>query len=99
MRLGALDVLAQIGHVAGRELISSMLEDSDEEVLIAAVQSLRSGKVPPVVGLDPAEKDPECDLRTATGAPLKASFDTVLKTSYGFGGTNAALVLGRYADV
>jgi HEAT repeat protein len=39
-RLGALDVLAQIGHDASRELIRSMLEDSDEEVVLAAVASL-----------------------------------------------------------
>jgi len=62
---------------------------------IAAVMTLRDGKVPQVLGLDPAEKDPECNLNTPTGAPLAGDYKTILKTSYGFGGTNAAVVFAK----
>ena len=79
-------VKSSIGHTMGA---AGTLET------IAAILSLREGKVPPVLGLDPAEKDPECGLLTPTGAPLEARFEKVMKTSYGFGGTNAALVLGK----
>jgi 3-oxoacyl-[acyl-carrier-protein] synthase II len=61
----------------------------------AAVMTLREGKVPAVLGLDPAEKDPECDVTTPTGQPLSGAYNTILKTSYGFGGTNAAVVLAK----
>ncbi|MGD0093087.1 MAG: beta-ketoacyl-[acyl-carrier-protein] synthase family protein [Planctomycetota bacterium] len=60
-----------------------------------AVLTLREGKVPPILGLDPAEKDPACDLLTPTGKPLHGNFRIVLKSSYGFGGTNAAVVLAQ----
>ena len=62
---------------------------------IAAVMTLREGKVPPVLGFDPNEKDPQCDLNVPTGGALNGKFNKVLKTSYGFGGTNAAIVFAR----
>jgi 3-oxoacyl-[acyl-carrier-protein] synthase II len=79
-------VKSSIGHTMGA---AGTIES------IAAVLSLKDGKVPPVLGLDPAEKDPACELTTPTGAPLSVDLKTVLKTSYGFGGTNAAIVLAR----
>jgi HEAT repeat protein len=39
-RLGALDVLGQLGHAAARELIRSMLADTDEAVVCKAVRVL-----------------------------------------------------------
>ena len=62
---------------------------------IAAVMTLREGKVPPVLGLNPAEQDPACNVKAPTGAPLAGTYNTILKTSYGFGGTNAAVILAR----
>jgi 3-oxoacyl-[acyl-carrier-protein] synthase II len=79
-------VKSSIGHCLGA---AGSLET------IAAVMTLCTGKIPPILGLDPAQKDPECNLCTPTGAPLAGEFKTILKTSYGFGGTNAALILGR----
>ncbi|HLX64465.1 MAG TPA: beta-ketoacyl-[acyl-carrier-protein] synthase family protein [Planctomycetota bacterium] len=79
-------VKSSIGHTMGA---AGILES------IAAVRTINEGLVPPVLGLDPAEKDPECNLNAPTGAPLKGEFKTVLKTSYGFGGTNAAVVLAK----
>lgn len=79
-------IKSSIGHTMGA---AGVLES------IAAVQTLNEGKIPPVLGLDPAEKDPACDLNTPTSAPLSGTFRTILKTSYGFGGTNAAVVLAK----
>jgi 3-oxoacyl-[acyl-carrier-protein] synthase II len=79
-------IKSSIGHCMGA---AGIIEAA------AAVMSLREGKVPPVLGLDPAEKDPLCDLNTTVGAPLNVKLKTVLKTSYGFGGTNAAIILAN----
>ncbi|HYF51419.1 MAG TPA: beta-ketoacyl-[acyl-carrier-protein] synthase family protein [Planctomycetota bacterium] len=84
--LPVCSVKSSIGHTMGA---AGILES------VAAVMTLNEGKVPPVLGLDPAQKDPACDLNTPTGAPLTGTFKRVLKTSYGFGGTNAAVVLER----
>ena len=78
-------VKSSIGHTMGA---AGVLES------IAAVQTLREQLTPPVLGLDPAQQDPAC-LLNAPVALLQGAFNTILKTSYGFGGTNAAIVLQR----
>ena len=78
-------IKSSIGHTMGA---AGVLES------IAAVKTLNEGKVPPVLGLDRAEQDPACDLNAPTEV-LAGNFKTILKTSYGFGGTNAAVVLGK----
>ncbi len=40
--------------------------------------------------------DPECDLDYVPNAPRPASIDIALKNSFGLGGQNACLVLGKY---
>ena len=78
-------VKSSIGHTMGA---AGILES------IAGVKTLNEGFVPPVLGLEAAEKDPACDLNAPLVA-LRGEFKTILKTSYGFGGTNAAVVMGR----
>ncbi|MCW8132350.1 MAG: beta-ketoacyl-[acyl-carrier-protein] synthase family protein [Planctomycetota bacterium] len=83
LEIPVCSVKSSIGHTMGA---AGVIES------IAAILSIREGIVPPVLGLDPAQQDPECGLRPVTGQALNGSFRTVLKTSYGFGGTNAAVV-------
>ncbi|MGO3758561.1 MAG: beta-ketoacyl-[acyl-carrier-protein] synthase family protein, partial [Agrococcus casei] len=56
---------------------------------VIAVQSLRTGLLPPTLNLDL----PEFDLDFISGTARKQQVDTVLSTSFGFGGHNAALLL------
>jgi 3-oxoacyl-[acyl-carrier-protein] synthase II len=60
---------------------------------IASAMTLREGVVPPTAGLE--EQDPECDLDVVRGRPREVGANVVLSTSYGIGGTNAAVVLAR----
>jgi 3-oxoacyl-[acyl-carrier-protein] synthase II len=41
------------------------------------------------------ERDPECDLDVIGETPRAAAVDVVLSNSFGFGGQNAAIILGR----
>ena len=43
------------------------------------------------------ERDPECDLDIIGETPRKLRVDAVLSNSFGFGGQNASIVLGRCA--
>jgi 3-oxoacyl-[acyl-carrier-protein] synthase II len=62
---------------------------------IFSVLSIRDGKVPPTINLD--EMDPACaGLDIVTGEARSADIRHVLSNSFGFGGTNAALVFKRY---
>jgi 3-oxoacyl-[acyl-carrier-protein] synthase II len=72
-----------IGHAMGA---AGALE------IIATIMSMRENLVPPTVGLE--EPDPACDLDVVTGSAREVSVAVALKTSYGIGGANAAVVLG-----
>ena len=50
--------------------------------------------VPPTINLD--ESDPECDLDYVPHTKRAAPIQHALSNSFGFGGTNAALILRRY---
>jgi len=62
---------------------------------ILCALSIRDGKVPPTINLD--NLDPDCaGLDIVTGKARSADIRHVLSNSFGFGGTNAALVFKRY---
>lgn len=50
--------------------------------------------LPPTINLENA--DPECDLNHVANQPRPAKVQYALSNAFGFGGTNAALVLGKY---
>jgi 3-oxoacyl-[acyl-carrier-protein] synthase II len=63
------------------------------ETIGAALTALH-GIIPPTVNLE--TPDPECDLDYVPGTAREMKVKIVLCNSYGFGGTNAALVLRRW---
>jgi 3-oxoacyl-[acyl-carrier-protein] synthase II len=50
--------------------------------------------VPPTINLD--DQDPECDLDYAANKQRSVAIEYALSNSFGFGGTNAALLFKRY---
>ena len=56
--------------------------------------TLARGVLPPTMNYD--TPDPECDLDYVPNQAREALVDAVLSNSFGFGGTNAALLLVRY---
>lgn len=76
---------SQLGHILGGA-------GGVESVL--AVQTLRSGIVPPTINLD--HPDPACDLDYVPGRARAADVRVIMKNSFGFGGQNAVLLLGRW---
>jgi 3-oxoacyl-[acyl-carrier-protein] synthase II len=58
------------------------------------VLALRDQIVPPTMNLDCP--DPDCDLDYVPNHARKAEVEYALSNSFGFGGTNAALLLKRY---
>ena len=60
---------------------------------VAAVCSIASQTIPPT--RNHTSPDPEIGLDIVTGAPRSASFTHLTKHSFGLGGQNACLVIGR----
>ncbi|MDB5525557.1 MAG: fabF [Rhizobium sp.] len=63
---------------------------------IFATLAIRDNVVPPTLNLDNPEVETEIDL--VPNVARKRKVDVALSNSFGFGGTNASLVLKRYTD-
>jgi 3-oxoacyl-[acyl-carrier-protein] synthase II len=59
---------------------------------VACVRALRDQVIPPTINYEP---DPELDLDYVPGEARPARLSRVMSASFGFGGTNNILILGR----
>ena len=57
--------------------------------------AIRDQVAPPTINLD--NQDPECDLDYVPHTAREMKIDTVMSNSFGFGGTNATLILKKYS--
>ncbi len=77
-----------------KSMIGHLIGAAGAVEAVAMALALDSGAIPPTINLTDA--DPECDLdyvpRTARELPIQ----TVVSTSFGFGGQNGALVMKRF---
>ena len=60
------------------------------------VRALETGLLPPTINLD--DPDPECPLEHVADKARAVPIAAALSNSFGFGGTNATLILGRSGD-
>lgn len=58
--------------------------------------SIRDGIIPPTMNLD--EPDEECDLDYVPYEARKTSINVAMSNSFGFGGTNASLILKKFEE-
>jgi 3-oxoacyl-[acyl-carrier-protein] synthase II len=61
---------------------------------IFSVLTIRNGLIPPTINYE--NPDPDCDLDYVPNTARKGDVKTILSNSFGFGGTNAALLLKAY---
>ncbi len=78
-------VKSQIGHLLGA---------SGGVAAVFEALALHTGMVPGTINLQ--HPDPECDLNYLAGGSQKLDPSFAMVNSYGFGGTNGSLVLGKY---
>jgi 3-oxoacyl-(acyl-carrier-protein) synthase len=63
---------------------------------VFSVLAIKEGILPPTMNY--VNPDPECDLDYVPNEPRPAHLDYALSNSFGFGGTNAALLFKRYEE-
>jgi len=78
---------SQVGHLIGA---AGALE------LLATVFALEQNLLPATINLE--QPDPECDLDYVALKPRPAHIEQALSNSFGFGGQNACIVIGRYHE-
>jgi 3-oxoacyl-[acyl-carrier-protein] synthase II len=62
--------------------------------LAASAMAIKDGIIPPTINYE--DPDPECDLYYVPNTAIRKPVRYVMSNSFGFGGHNASLVLGRY---
>jgi 3-oxoacyl-[acyl-carrier-protein] synthase II len=78
-----------------KSMTGHMLGAAGAVELIASLLAIRDGLLPPTINLE--NPDPECDLDYVPNQAREAVVNTVMSSSFGFGGHNATLVAGRFA--
>jgi 3-oxoacyl-[acyl-carrier-protein] synthase II len=100
-KLETLAIKKVFGEHAYRLIVSSTKSMTGH--LLGAAGGLEGGisalaiyhqMIPPTINYD--TPDPDCDLDYTPNVARKARFEYVLSNSFGFGGTNAALLFKRY---
>jgi 3-oxoacyl-[acyl-carrier-protein] synthase II len=85
-RLAISSTKSQMGHLLGA---------SGGVEFIASVLAIQHQVAPPTINLD--HPDPQCDLDYVPHEARTMKINRVLKNSFGFGGHNACLILGKVA--
>ncbi len=76
---------SQLGHLLGA---------SGGVELVASALAIHTGVLPPTINLDNPGED--CDLDYIPNVARECPVDYVMSNSFGFGGHNASLLIGRY---
>jgi len=84
-RLQVSSTKSQLGHLLGA---------SGGVELIAGALAITTGVLPPTINLD--HPDEGCDLDYIPLTARESRVDRVMSNSFGFGGHNASLLIGRY---
>ena len=83
-RLAISSTKSQLGHTLGA---SGGIE------LVVCALTINRGVIAPTINLE--NPDPDCDLDYTPNVARDAAVDVAMSNSFGFGGHNASLVLGR----
>ena len=83
-KLSVSSTKSQLGHLLGA---------SGGVEMIATVLAIRDGVVPPTINLQ--TPDPKCDLDYTPNEARQRKINIAISNSFGFGGHNACLAMGR----
>tara|TARA_B100000686_G_scaffold241084_1_gene249674 strand:- start:216 stop:1457 length:1242 start_codon:yes stop_codon:yes gene_type:complete len=62
--------------------------------LVVTCKAIESSTIPPTINLD--DQDPECDLNYTPNTPVDREINFAMSNSFGFGGHNASIVVGKF---
>ncbi len=76
-----------------KSMVGHLIGAAGSVELIATLLSMENQEIPPTINY--SVPDPECDLDYVPNQARKAKIEIAMKNSFGFGGKNSVLVLGK----
>lgn len=77
-----------------KSMTGHLLGASGAIELIASVFAVKHDIIPPTINYE--DPDPECDLNYTPNTAVKKTVKYAMSNSFGFGGHNASLIVGKY---
>ena len=78
---------------SNKSMIGHLLGAASAVEAVASVKTIETGTIPPTINLE--NPDPECDLDYVPNKAIQYDVRNVLSNSFGFGGTNACIILSK----
>jgi beta-ketoacyl-acyl-carrier-protein synthase II len=85
---------AKVNISSTKSMTGHLLGASGAIEFVASVLALRDGIIPPTINYE--DPDPDCTLNYTPNTAVKKELRYVMSNSFGFGGHNASLALGKY---
>ncbi len=90
------EIASRIPVSSIKPMIGHLLGAAGAVEVIASLFAIKTKTLPPNINY--TTPDPECALNIVTKPNIKAEVSTVLSSSFGFGGSNAAMIIGEYHE-
>lgn len=87
------DAVQQLRISSTKSMTGHMIGAAGAVESIACVRTLQTGIIAPTINLE--TRDPECDLNVIAGTAERADIHYAINNTFGFGGHNVSLILGR----
>ena len=78
---------------ANKSMLGHLIGAAGAVELIATILAMKNEEIPPTINYN--MQDPECDLDYVPNKSRKTKIEIAMKNSFGFGGKNSILILGR----
>jgi 3-oxoacyl-[acyl-carrier-protein] synthase II len=85
---------AKLAISSNKSMMGHLLAGAGAVEAIFTLLTIRDSIVPPTINLE--NPDPECDLDYVPNVARPMKVDIAVSESFGFGGSNAVVVLGKY---
>ena len=90
------DHSSKISISSTKSMIGHLLGASGAVEMISTILSIKNSIIPPTINY--STKDPDCDLNYVPNKFISKSVDNALSNSFGFGGHNSVIAVGKYQN-